>query len=454
VEGSAAPDNKVVTSRMRKLVKSILNCLVFVLSLLLPVRGQAQSKSVIVVDMDMMILPGTQQHFTEALQFAEAQNAGLVVVRLNTPGGMLSTTQSMIEDIFQSKIPVAVLVGPTGGTATSAGVFLTLAAHVAAMEPGTSIGAAHPVAGDGKDIEGDMRAKAENMAAAMVKAISEQRGRNVAWAEEAVKQSSSITEREALQRGVVDMIAHDIPDLLQQLRGRTVTLGREEHVIGDLSGSHYIHLPISVKNQAVNVLANPSVAALLWLGASTGIAAELYHPGLIFPGVLGTICLILALAVTQIIPLNTGGILLIMLGGILLGAELYLASGILGAGGVLSLLLGIIYLVDISVAPDLHVAYAVVVPLALVLSVAVGLVAWKVRQTFSQRKLTGMDLLTGREGKWLTDRGLEGKVLVAGEIWRAKSTSGDVPKGARVIVQRVVPGLVAEVSLKTVKDSD
>ncbi|MCB0318390.1 MAG: ATP-dependent Clp protease proteolytic subunit, partial [Bdellovibrionales bacterium] len=183
-------------------------------SLYAETQSNVGGEHIAVMDMDMMILPGTQGYLEDTIKSAEDNNAKLIILTLDTPGGMLNTTQEMIQKIFSSKVPIVIYVSPTGASATSAGVFLTLAGHIAAMAPGTTIGAAHPVAGDGKDIEGDMRAKAENSTISMVKAISEQRGRNVKWAEQAVKESSSITEKEALSLKVVDLVADDLDELI------------------------------------------------------------------------------------------------------------------------------------------------------------------------------------------------------------------------------------------------
>jgi membrane-bound serine protease (ClpP class) len=427
---------------------TLLLSLCFLISLR-SVKGESSPKSangpVIIADMDMMILPGTLNYLKDALAYAEEKNAALLVIRLNTPGGMLSTTQSMTQEIFKASIPVAIVVSPSGGTASSAGVFLTLAGHIAAMEPGTSIGAAHPVAAGGEDISGDMRKKVENMATAMVKAISEQRGRNVSWAEQSVRDSSSITEREALKRGVVDMVVEDVSDLLVQSKGRSVVVGRSSHIIPDLTDAQRIFFQISTKNYIVNLIANPTVAALLWMAAAIGIWIEVQNPGLILPGVAGVICLVLALAVTQVIPLTTGGIVMILLGGMLLGLELYFPSGILGFGGVLALSLGVSYLVDVDLAPELQVDYLALAPFAFLLIAGFVFLAVKVREVMVKKPITGFDLLIGREARCLTELTPTGKIHVAGEIWKALSTSGTISKGAKVVVTGIHEGLVAVV---------
>ncbi|MBN8550056.1 MAG: nodulation protein NfeD [Deltaproteobacteria bacterium] len=397
------------------------------------------------IDMHMAILPGTAAFLSKSIEQASATGAKVLIVRLSTPGGMLSTSQEMIQEIFKSPIPVVFYVGPGGASATSAGVFITLAGHVAAMAPGTSIGSAHPVQSDGKDIEGDMRAKAEQMAIAMVKSIAEQRGRNVAWAEQAVKNSSSVTEKEALKLSVVDIVADGVPDLLRQLKGREVKLEHSSTVLDD-----YSNLPLKVfemrfKDKIINVLANPNIAALLWLGATTGLSLELYTPGAILPGVVGIICLILALAVTEIIPLSQGGILLFIVGSFLIGLEFYIPSGILGIGGVVAMALGALYLVDVSRAPDMAVAYHYIVPLAAVLGGFMLFVAMSAVRAMHRRATTGADGLVGQHGKALENFTSKGKVSVNGEVWNAVAAEGIIEKGSQVEVLSMKEGLLLEV---------
>lgn len=399
-----------------------------------------------VLEMDMMILPGTQEYLEYGIERASEEGAKLLVVKIDTPGGMLNTSQEMIKAVFQSPIPIVMYVSPTGGTATSAGVFITMAAHVAAMAPGTSIGAASPVMGDGKDIEGDMRAKAQNMASAMVKSIAEQRGRNAQWAEKAVTEASSLTETEALKEEVIDVIADDIDHLLVQLDGTVVDVqGRGEVALEDYSALPRTVYEISVKDRAVNFLANPNVAALLWLAATTGISIELYNPGAIVPGVVGVICLVLALAVSQIIPINYAGIALMVLGGLLIGAELYVTSGILGIAGVIALALGALYLVDTSAAPGLMVDVGMVLPVALAFGAFMLLVVFVAARVLRKRSVSGYDGLVGVKGKAVESfEGGEGRVFIHGETWKAVSQEV-IEKGDEIEVVGKEEGLCVRV---------
>ncbi|WKZ56468.1 MAG: nodulation protein NfeD [Bdellovibrionota bacterium] len=378
--------------------------------------------------------PRASAFLEESITRAHEEGAKILIVRIDTPGGILQTSQEMVQTLFRAPLPVVIYVSPTGATATSAGVFITLAGHVAAMAPGTSIGAAHPVAGDGKDIEGDMRTKAENMTVAMVKAIGEQRGRNVEWAEKAVKESVSVTEREAVKLKVVDLVAQDIDELLKSLKGLEVKVGQEKRILEDYSSLPRTVYQMSLRHEAINVLANPNVAALLWLAATTGISIELYNPGLILPGVVGVICLILALAVSQIIPLSMGGVLLFVLGSVLIGLELVLPSGILGVGGIIAIALGAFYLFDESMAPGVHFEETGFVISAVLVGVVMLGVAIAVRRAQKRKVTTGTPALIGMRGTALETVGASGQVFVNGEIWRASAESGLIAKDSTVEV--------------------
>ena len=421
----------------------------FVATLMLPQSSSAlpsgKDALVAVAEMDMLILPGTRDYLRKTIQDATSDGAAILVIKLDTPGGVLETTQEMIQDIFKSPIPIVIYVSPSGGTAASAGVFITLAAHVAAMAPGTSIGAAHPVAGDGKDIEGDMRTKAENITVAMVKSITEARGRNPQWAEKAVKESSSLTEKEALDLKVIDLVARDLDDLLSRLKGKTIKLETATITLADYSTSPRKDYQIGTKEKLVNVLANPNVAALLMLGATTGLTLELYNPGAILPGVVGVICLILVLTVSQIIPLTQGGMLLMLLGALMIGAELWFPSGVLAIGGIVAIVLGSIYLIDTAQAPGMSVSLELILPVALLLA---GILFLAMRLAFSALRAkvsTGQEGLVGLTGEASENFSSHGIVFVNGEIWKAALRSGVVAKGDVVRVVGIKDGLVLEV---------
>jgi membrane-bound serine protease (ClpP class) len=405
------------------------------------------SRRVLFVDMKMAILPGTAEYLKEAIEFASTNQIDLIVVQLGTPGGMITTTQDMVQDIFKSSVPIAVYVGPSGASATSAGVFITMAAHIAAMAPGTSIGAAHPVGGGGEDIKGDMGKKVENMAAALARSISEKRGRNSAWAERAVKKSSSLTVDEAIRKGVVDIKAEGLDELMVKLEGREVLVGDVRITLTGFKNPTVVNYSQSLRLKVLNFLSDPTVAGILWLGATTGLAVELYHPGLILPGVVGAVCLVLALISMQILPLSTGAIVLILVGVLLALAESFVPSGILGVGGIVAILVGMLYLVDTGQAPGLHVQIVYIIPFLIIFAVVISGVVWSLLVVRRHKPIVGYSTLLGREGEVTTgfESGI-GAVRVGGEIWRAEcSESLDV--GSKIIVKGKNAGLTLLVEL-------
>lgn len=409
------------------------------------------SDHIAIIKMKMMILPGTSSFLQSSISEAQAKGAKLLIVELDTPGGILDTSQEMVKTLFQATIPVVVYVSPQGAMAASAGVFITMAANVAVMAPGTSIGAAHPVQGDGKNIEGDMRAKAENMTVAMVKSIAEQRGRSVAWAEKSVKESSSLTEQEALKENVVDFVAEDISQLLIKIVGKKIKIENKEITIEDYSKLPQIRYEMKYQDKFLNVLANPNVAALLWLAATTGLSIELYNPGLIFPGVVGVIALILALIVSQIIPMSQGALALLVVGALLIAVELFTGSLVLGIGGVIAIVLGLVYLVDTTQAPGLAVAAEFIVPIALVVGGFLLFVAKNAYDVLRGSKSksnnnTGSEGMISKFGEAVTDISKDdGKVAIGGEYWNAVTNGEPITSGKSIVVVKVLPSLLLEV---------
>jgi membrane-bound serine protease (ClpP class) len=323
-------------------------------------------------------------------------------------------------------------VGPTGARAASAGVFITLAAHVAAMAPATNIGAAHPVAvGGGVDKE-SMR-KIENDAAAFVRTIATERGRNASWAEKAVRESVSVTEREALKLGVIDLVADSLPDLLDRIDGRAVRTAKGTVTLATRSA---VARPIQIgfRDRFLNVITDPNVAYVLMMLGTLGLIFELSNPGAIVPGVIGGISLILAFFAFQSLPINWAGLLLILFGIVLLLAEIKVVShGVLTIGGVIAILLGSLMLVNTRELP-LRVSWAVIVPVvATTAGVFVFLVGAGLRAQL-QRPATGSEGLVGAEGIARTPLDPEGQVFVRGELWRAVSDAGRVAEGERVRV--------------------
>ena len=400
-----------------------------------------------IVPMKMMILSGTQAYLEKSINDAAEKGASLVILVLDTPGGVITNTQEMIQTIFSSPVPVIVYVAPSGAMAASAGTFITLAGHVAAMAPGTSIGAAHPIQGDGKDIDGDLRTKTENITVAMMKSVSDQRGRNSEWVEKSIKESSSLTPKEALELKVIDLIADDIDDLLKKIEGMEVEVNGEKKILGDYTNFKRVDYTATFKDEVINFLANPNILAILWFVATTGIALELYHPGTFIPGVVGIIALFLALGVSQVIPVSSAGVMLIIIGGLLIGAEIFVTTGIMGIGGVLSMVFGAIYLIDDTLAPGLGVSLDFIIPVAILLSAFVFLIIWNIIKAFSSKEVTGEEGMVGQVGYLKEDMPEEkniGRVFVNGEYWNCvlKENSPKLNKDDKVKVVAVKEGLL------------
>ncbi|MCB0343912.1 MAG: nodulation protein NfeD [Bdellovibrionales bacterium] len=441
--------------RLTLLISVLVGCLVSVAVS----DEQSDLGTVMIANVDGPISPATDDYLRMAIENAEKARARLLVVKLNTPGGLLTSMQSMVENILQSKVPVMVYVSPSGGGAISAGVFITLAGHLAVMAPGTTIGAAHPVTGSGQDVGGDMREKLENFAVSLIKAISEQRGRNVRWAEQAVRESVAITDREALDENVIDYIASDLSRALADAEGRTITVNGNPVTLKDLREAPQREIEMTLRQQVVAVLSDPNIAVLLGLGAMVGIAIELFHPGVILPGVVGVICLILSLTAAQVLPINFGGLALLLLGGAFFVVEMMVPSfGIWGAAGIICFVLGSIYFVDTDMiwgAEGFTVDRLMVGSIAAVAGMLVLAVVYLVVKTGKRKVEIGTAGLVGQLGSVRTEfeanaagNFAKGKVHVFGELWNARISLENfaLPKiGDTVRVQQVGEGMVLTV---------
>jgi membrane-bound serine protease (ClpP class) len=382
-------------------------------------------------------------HVVEALSRAEASGAPLVVIRIDTPGGLDSAMRQIIEAILRSKTPVAVFVGPSGARAASAGFLITVVADVAAMAPGTNIGAAHPV-NMGGPMDETMSKKVTQDAAAYLRSKVAQRGRNAELAEKAITESMSFTEKEALEGKLIDLVAADIPALLVALEGREVRRFDGSSVALRVAGQRTVEVRMDWRQQVLSLIARPDVLFLLLLGALAGLGTEISHPGLLFPGILGTLCLILFLFASQILPVNWAGVLLILLAVALFVAEVKVASyGLLTLGGIVAMILGAMMLVDSDV-PELRIAWSTLVPAALVMA------AWStllVRLVVGARRrpvVTGAEGLVGQLAVALEDLSPDGWVLVQGEQWRAVAKGG-LARGERARI-KAVQGLTLELA--------
>jgi membrane-bound serine protease (ClpP class) len=394
---------------------------------------------------DGTINPAVADFIHESIDHAHAEGAAALVIELDTPGGLLSSTKTIVKDILAAPLPVIVYVAPSGAGAGSAGVFITLAAHVAAMAPGTNIGAAHPVGGGGEDIGGDMREKLENFTASFSEAIAQKRGRNTEWAALAVRESVSITEQEALEKRVVDHVAASLEELVDQASGREVEVagGQVRLAFDDLRGAddrvRVVTLEMRLKHKVLDILANPNVAGLLMMAALAGLYFEFSNPGLIFPGVVGGICLLLALTAFQVLPINYGGLVLIILGVALIIGEFFVPSGFLGMGGAVAFVLGGLFLFDTPEA-DLMIDRGVLYTIGAFLLVTMLLLMRAVGAALRRGPVLGAEGLVGKVGMVRSWEALRGMISVHGEDWQARSDE-PLSVGDSVEVVGVEPNL-------------
>ena len=386
-----------------------------VLAAVTPVH--AAPAPVATVQIDGVISPVTLRLVEMALTRAQAEKAQALVIQLDTPGGLERSMRAICQRLLNAEIPVVVWVGPTGARAASAGVFVTLAAHVAAMAPATNIGAAHPVAvGGGVDKE-SMR-KIENDAAAFVRTIAVERGRDADWAEKAVRQSVSITEREALKLRVIDVIADSIPDLLSKIDGRTVKTSKGTVTLVT-KGAVAKAIEIGLRDRFLNIITDPNVAYVLMMLGTLGLIFELSNPGAVLPGVVGGISLILAFFAFQSLPINFAGMLLILFAIVLFIAEVKVVShGVLAIGGVVAMALGSVMLYDEPEA-GFRVSWFVIIP---TVAVTAGIFVFALTagvRALSRRPQLGAEALVGATGTAYGAVAGEGQIKLQGEIWRA-----------------------------------
>ncbi len=397
--------------------------------------AQTQDDSFPHVDMitiDGSINPAVDDFIRESLGRAKENGARALIIQLDTPGGLLSSTRTIVKEILGAPVPVMVYVAPSGAGAGSAGVFITLAAHIAAMAPGTNIGAAHPVAGGGQEVKGVMGEKIENFTASFSETIAQRRGRNTEWAVQAVRRSVSITEKEALKKNVIDIVARDIDDLIKQADGRKVDLDGGATTLS-LKDVRIVRYEMSFRQKVINTIADPNIAYLLLMAGILGLYMEFSNPGVIFPGVAGAICLLLASVSFQLLPFSYAGLLLILLGIALLVGEAFMPSfGVLGIGGVISLAFGSMLLFDTEntgIAVDRSVIFTAVATLGTFCFAIIYLVF---RSQVSKMTL-GIEGLVGEIGEVRGKLSPTGKIFVHGEYWNAAS-EGEIEVGEKVEV--------------------
>lgn len=382
--------------------------------------GESVREAVHVGTYEGVINPVAAEYINHVLAVAQEAGAAAVVLRLDTPGGLDTSMRLIIKDITASPVPVIVYVSPSGGRAASAGVFILFAAHIAAMAPGTNVGAAHPVAMGGGEMDAVMKAKVENDAAAYIKSIAEKRGRNVQWAEDAVRKSLSVTEKEALSLKVIDLVAEDMPSLLAAVDGREVVTGAGKVVLRT-KGAPLTETLMGWRLEALKALSDPNIAFILMTLGTIGLIAELYNPGAILPGIVGAISLILAFYSLQTLPINYAGVLLILLGIVLFILEIKVVSyGLLSLGGIASMVLGALMLVKTD-APFLKVSLSVIIPTVVTFGGLLLAVTWLAVQSHRHRPVTGVESMVGTIAVARTELAPHGKVLLQGELWDAIS---------------------------------
>ncbi|MDI1471014.1 MAG: nodulation protein NfeD [Thermodesulfovibrio sp.] len=393
------------------------------------------AKEVIVLTVDGVINPPHSEYVIKGIKKAHELKAEALIIQLDTPGGLDTSMRDIVKEILNSNIPVVVYVSPKGARAASAGAFITLSAHVAAMAPGTNIGAAHPVA-IGEKMDKTIAEKITNDAVAYIKSIAEQRGRNVEWAEQAVRKSISSTEKEALQKGVIDLIADDLNALIKAIHGKKVKTVLGEKII-NTKDAKVNEIKMNFRERLLNFLSNPNIAYILLMIGIYGIIFELSNPGAIFPGVIGAISLILAFYSLQTLPLNYAAAGLILLGIILFILELKFASyGLLTLGGVVCVLLGSLMLFD-TANPLFKLSLSVIIPVTAITALFFGFLLRLAYKAHKRKPVTGIEELIGLRGIAKTDiDSHKGMVMVHGELWQAVSDE-EIKKDEEVVVEDV-----------------
>ncbi|KUG24286.1 hypothetical protein ASZ90_005920 [hydrocarbon metagenome] len=391
-----------------------------------------------VITIDGVITSPTAKYVANSIKDAEQANVEGLIILLDTPGGMDTAMRDIAKSILNAPMPVIVFVYPSGARAASAGVIITQAAHIAAMAPGTNIGAAHPVAiglGGGKDMDKTMSQKVENDAAAYARSIAKTRGRSEEWVEKAVRKSESITADEALKLKVVDLVASDVEKLLASIDQREVKLAKGKKKIST-KNAMISNKKMGTRQGILSAISDPNISYILLLIGLAGLYFELSTPGAILPGVIGGISLLLAFFGLSALPVNYTGILLIIFGVILFIAEIKVMShGMLTVGGIISLVLGSLLLFD-TPEPALKLSFQVLIPAVLLVSGFFIVVIWLAVKAHLRKHFSGAESMIGDETEMLTDINEEGKVFVRGEYWNAKSEK-PIKKGAKVKVIRV-----------------
>jgi membrane-bound serine protease (ClpP class) len=392
------------------------------------------ARTVLLIKIDAPITPMIAEFIIKSIDKAAKQNAEALIIEMDTPGGLVESTREIIKKMLAAEVPTVVYVAPDGSRAASAGVFITLTANIAAMAPNTRMGSASPVQMEGK-MDETMAKKVTNDLAAMIRGIAEKRGRNAAWAEDAVRKSISATETEALKLGVIDLVAPDISTLLKKINGRTVDVALGKRTLNTADAVVKEHA-MGFRYKLLGIISNPNIAYILMILGFYGLYFELSNPGAIFPGVAGAICLILAFYALQTLPINYAGLMLIILAIGLFIAEAFITShGILGVGGAVAMLFGSLMLID-SPEPSLQISWAVILPVVAASALLFIVTVTVAVRAHRGRVDTGKEGLIGMHAEAKTEIGEDGQVFLRGEYWNARSDE-HIAKGEKVSVVAV-----------------
>jgi membrane-bound serine protease (ClpP class) len=423
----------------RKLFKALR--LIFFVALLagalLSVTASADSQPVRVLSVEGVIVPIVADYIERGISQAEEENAAVCIIELDTPGGLLDSTETIVKSIMNADVPVVVYVTPKGAWAASAGTFITLSAHIAAMTPGTTIGAAHPVAGGGEEIPEEQMQKIVEFSAKWMETIAQERGRNIDEAKLAVTESKSFTDVDALDASLIDLRVDSLDDLISQIDGWEVTLASGREVTIDTAGYELVRQEMSFAERFLHAISNPNIAYILLSIGSLGIMAEIYNPGMFFPGITGAISLILAFYSLNVLEARWGGILLILLAfGLFIGEVLTTTFGLFTAGGVVALVLGSLILFPgggalFEVSPWLIATVVILVTAFFAFAVT------RIIRAHRRQAYTGREELAGKTAVVQAALDPEGMVLFKGERWAAVSEKGRVEPGEEVIITKV-----------------
>lgn len=404
------------------------------------------AQKVVAIRIDASINPATADYINRGIKKASEENASCLLIHLNTPGGLLKSTRVIVSDILQSPVPVVVYVSPGGAHAGSAGVFITMAAHIAVMAPGTNIGAAHPVSSGG-EMDTIMSEKVTNDAAAFIRSIAQKRNRNVEWAVNSVRNSESVSEGEALENNIIDLVVANERELLEKIHGKSITTEAGTFTL-QTQGAQIEYMDMGWVAKLLNIISDPNVAYILFLLGLYGLMFELYSPGTMLPGIIGGICIILALYAMHTLPVNYAGLALIVFAVILFLLELKIVShGLLGIGGVVSLFLGSVMLFRSGqdwglggLSWSVLISAVVITSLFFLFIIGLGLKVQKAKP------ISGVDGMIGEMGETLSELNPFGSVRVHGEIWNAK-TLGEIIQVGQKIRVTAVQNLTLQVEL-------